>query len=103
MNASSQNLYIAMKIFDIYIFSYIFWTDSGRVPKIEKARLDGSERTVLAKSNLLWPSGIAIDIPNQRLYWADPKASVIETMNLDGTDRQIVAKFSACKLNKCKL
>jgi len=39
---------------------YVYWTDWGRVAKIERAALDGSERSVIVASHLEWPNGLAI-------------------------------------------
>ena len=38
----------------------MFWTDSG-LDKIERARLDGSERQVLFDTELVNPRAIAVD------------------------------------------
>ena len=40
---------------------YMYWTDWGRWPRIEKACLDGSNRTVLIDSQIKWPNGLTID------------------------------------------
>lgn len=67
---------------------FIFWTDISGKPRIERARFDGSEREILVKESIRYPSGLAIDYANRRLYWADPKTSSVETITLDGKDRQ---------------
>jgi hypothetical protein len=66
--------------------------------KIERANLDGSNRTILVTYDLLWPTGLAVDYPNERIYFADTKKGTIETINLDGSDRQIVKTFGRSKL-----
>jgi len=40
----------------------MYWTDWGDNPKIERANLDGSERTALLsrEHGLVWPNGLAI-------------------------------------------
>ncbi|XP_076069558.1 LDL receptor protein 1 isoform X2 [Oratosquilla oratoria] len=73
----------------------MFWTDWGISPSIEVANLDGSNRRRLVERKLQWPMGIAIDYPAQRLYWTDLKASTIETVKMDGTDRHRVKFFSS--------
>ena len=40
---------------------WMFWTDWGKEPKIERAAMDGSERTLLVTTQLGWPNGIALD------------------------------------------
>ncbi|XP_065196274.1 low-density lipoprotein receptor-related protein 4-like [Sycon ciliatum] len=68
----------------------LYWTDWGEEPKIEKASLDGTHRTVLANTRLFWPNGLTLDFEAQRLYWVDGKFHVLETMNTDGSARQVM-------------
>lgn len=41
--------------------SYLFWTEWGQYPRIERSRLDGSQRLVLVNVSISWPNGISID------------------------------------------
>ena len=41
--------------------SYLFWTDWGTAPKIERANTDGSDRMILVDTGLGWPNGLAMD------------------------------------------
>ena len=66
----------------------MYWTDWGRVARIESANLDGSERVLLVRTALGWPNGLTIDRAQGRLYWADAKTDTIESARLDGTDRR---------------
>lgn len=69
---------------------YLFWTDGGQTPKIERALLDGTNRTVLASESLASPYGLTIDYTNDLLYWTDGVLDMISRMAIDGTQRQIV-------------
>lgn len=40
---------------------YLFWTEWGQYPRIERSRLDGSQRLVLVNVSISWPNGISID------------------------------------------
>ena len=40
---------------------YLFWTEWGQYPRIERSRLDGSQRLVLVNASISWPNGISID------------------------------------------
>lgn len=71
----------------------LFWTDVGPRPRIEVSDLDGSSRVLFIAKNLLYPTGLSIDSPNKRLYWADPKMGCIETVSLNGLDRTVVKTF----------
>lgn len=50
-------------ITEVYFYAcrYLFWTEWGQYPRIERSRLDGSERAVLVNVSISWPNGISID------------------------------------------
>lgn len=87
-------MYVSLHLLTMWlvwtIFSMIFWTDWGRIPKIERAGMDGRLRMVLANTSLFWPNGLTVDYASERLYWADAKRHVIECANLDGSHRRTV-------------
>lgn len=62
----------------ILSLSYMYWTDWGEHPKIERANLDGTDRVVLLNSSLGWPNGLALDYTAGKLYWGDAKTDKIE-------------------------
>ncbi len=45
----------------VCVCSYLFWTEWGQYPRIERSRLDGSQRAVLVNVSISWPNGISID------------------------------------------
>lgn len=71
----------------------MFWTDWQHSPTIQKAYMDGNKRIYLVEYTVLWPTGLTVDQPAGRLYWADPKSMRVETVKFDGTDRQVVKRF----------
>lgn len=71
------------------VFRFMYWTDWGANPKIERAGMDASNRLVIISSNLTWPNGLAIDYESQRLYWADAGMKTIEYASLDGSNRKV--------------
>ncbi|KAK1335641.1 hypothetical protein QTO34_003433 [Cnephaeus nilssonii] len=73
---------------------YMYWTDWGETPRIERAGMDGSTRKVIVDSDIYWPNGLTIDLEEQKLYWADAKLSFIHRANLDGSFRQKVVEGS---------
>lgn len=69
---------------------YLFWTDGGQTPKIERSLLDGTNRTILASESLASPRGLTVDYTNDFLYWTDDVLDMISRMAIDGTQRQII-------------
>lgn len=69
---------------------YLFWTDGGQTPKIERALLDGTNRTILTSERLASPRGLTIDYTNDFLYWTDDVLDMISRMAPDGTQRAII-------------
>ncbi|NXG04391.1 NID2 protein, partial [Sakesphorus luctuosus] len=69
----------------------MFWTDSG-LDRIERARLDGSERRVLFDTELVNPRAIAVDPVRGNLYWTDwnREAPKIETSTVNGANRRVL-------------
>ncbi|CAB1312135.1 unnamed protein product, partial [Coregonus sp. 'balchen'] len=69
---------------------FLFWADGGQNPKIERAQLDGANRTLLASESLASPRGLTVDYTNDFLYWTDDVLDMISRMAPDGTQREIV-------------
>ena len=65
---------------------HMYWTDTGSVPKIERASMDGTSRMALVTS-LSTPYGLTLDTDTQTLYWMDYSRNVLETSRVDGTNR----------------
>ncbi|KAL4708620.1 hypothetical protein ACJJTC_001059, partial [Scirpophaga incertulas] len=69
---------------------FIFWTDWGERPRVERAGLDGSGRVAIVTTKLYWPNGLTLDTATRRVYFADSKLDFIDFCNYDGTGRQQV-------------
>lgn len=69
------------------VAGFLFWADRGRVPKIERARLDGSGRRLLVNETIFFPSGLTLDYQNKRVYWCDSRLDTIERIDYDGKNR----------------
>lgn len=67
------------------------WGNSRALARIEKASMDGSNRTVVHNTSLVWPNGLTIDIPSQTLFWADATLSKVEASDVDGSNRRLIA------------
>jgi len=57
---------------------YMYWSDWGSTPsaKIERAGMDGSNRSVVIPSHLMWPNALAIDEDQGLLIWGDAQTEV---------------------------
>ncbi|XP_041812193.1 low density lipoprotein receptor a [Chelmon rostratus] len=68
--------------------NFIYWTDWGHPAKIEKAGLNGGDRTALVTDSIVWPNGITLDLLNQRLYWVDSKLHTLSSIDVQGGGRR---------------
>ncbi|XP_052872576.1 putative vitellogenin receptor [Anopheles cruzii] len=68
----------------------LYYSDWGDKACIAKARMDGSEQTILITDGIHWPNGLTLDWPNERLYWIDAKMKRIESVRFDGRERVVV-------------
>ena len=77
-----------------YVFlRYIYWTNWGQAPHIERARPDGTERQVFIHSAIEFLNSLALDEVDKKLFWAgadDNKYGIIEAVSLDGSNRSVI-------------
>lgn len=69
------------------VAGYLFWTDRGRTPKIERARLDGTDRRVLVNESIFFMTGLTLDLDKGHVYWCDSRLDTLERIDYDGTNR----------------
>ncbi|XP_053574891.1 low-density lipoprotein receptor-related protein 6 [Bombina bombina] len=69
---------------------FMYWTEWGGKPKIDRAAMDGSERSTLVP-NVGRANGLTIDYAERRLYWTDLDTNLIESSNMLGLDREVIA------------
>lgn len=69
---------------------YLYWIDQGQTSKLERALLNGENRTVLVKTDIISPTDISIDIATGDVYWTDNTKDRIERVSWDGSNRVIV-------------
>ncbi|XP_045489131.1 low-density lipoprotein receptor-related protein 4 isoform X2 [Pieris rapae] len=66
---------------------YLYWSDWGENPSIERAALDGTARKIIVDHDLGFPNGLTIDYVERRLYWTDALKNRIDTSDLNGLHR----------------
>lgn len=80
------------------VSGYIYWTNMGRNFKrpdgsIERARLDGSERsTIVAEGLTFTPKQITIDQAAGLLYWCDREGMRVMRARLDGGGIEVLVQ-----------
>ena len=52
--------------------------------------MDGTDRTVIHNTGLIWPNGLTLDHSAQVLYWIDANHDRIESSFVNGTNRVVV-------------
>ena len=74
-------------------FRYLFWTDWGDNPKIQRATMDGKNIKKIVTTNIYWPNGLTIDYDTDTLYFADAYKDHIDQCNLDGGELKVRLKL----------
>ena len=69
---------------------WMFWSDAGNDSKIEKCGMGGSSRAVLVTNNVVWPTGLTLDLVNERVFWLDTKLHIIASVMFDGSLPNII-------------
>ena len=67
---------------------------SAHKAKIESAKMDGSDRRVLADMQVQWPNSLCLDLEGGRLYWTEAYYDRILSMNLDGSEVRVSGEMS---------
>ena len=48
---------------------WMYWSDWGQSPRIERAGMDGSHREAIVAFDVKWPNGLTLDLARKRVYW----------------------------------
>ncbi|ESP00909.1 hypothetical protein LOTGIDRAFT_173011 [Lottia gigantea] len=68
----------------------LYLSEAGNTRKISKSWMDGDNKQDFISDRLGQPTCLVIDYTIGRLYWADLTFGVIDSIKLDGTDRQVI-------------
>ncbi|KAF4026407.1 hypothetical protein G4228_018431 [Cervus hanglu yarkandensis] len=69
---------------------YLFWSDYGQNPKIERSFLDCTNRTVLVSDITATPRGLALDHSSNYIYWVDDAVDLIARISIEGGDSEVI-------------
>ncbi|RVE41824.1 hypothetical protein evm_013527 [Chilo suppressalis] len=73
---------------------FMFWSVwGGAAAALERGDLSGGGRAALAAHRLVYPSGVCVDIPARRVYWADAYLDTLECARYDGEQRRTLARL----------
>ncbi|XP_052816817.1 low-density lipoprotein receptor-related protein 4-like [Mya arenaria] len=73
--------------------AFLFWSDNGEHPKIERSNLLGGQRKTLITSRLANPLSLEADLLSKRIFWIDSITENIESATYDGEDRKIIKRI----------
>uniref|UniRef100_A0A8D1CWI3 Low-density lipoprotein receptor-related protein 2 n=1 Tax=Sus scrofa TaxID=9823 RepID=A0A8D1CWI3_PIG len=69
---------------------YLFWSDIGQTPKIERSFLDCTNRTVLVSEMVASPRGLALDHNSGYIYWVDDSLDLIARVSIHGGNSETI-------------
>ncbi|KAK7090164.1 hypothetical protein V1264_009998 [Littorina saxatilis] len=65
-------------------YNWLFLSDWGLRPRIERMDLLGNKRQVIVDTDVVQPRGMVIDMAKLRLYWVDSAKETVESVYLEG-------------------
>ncbi|XP_053387383.1 low-density lipoprotein receptor-related protein 1-like isoform X2 [Mercenaria mercenaria] len=72
---------------------YLFWSDNGKHPKIERSDLMGMSRHTIFSKYLESPFTLEADIFGKRIYWIDSKYESILSTTYNGEDVILIQRI----------
>lgn len=64
-----------------------------QVKVIQRAKMNGSNQSVIISNEVFHPDGVAIDWAARNLYWTDTGTDRIEVARLNGKHRKVIQKL----------
>ena len=75
----------------------MFYSTSGDDSAIKVINLDGTGKENLLTDKIVQPTAITLDLPSEKIYFADSRLDYINFCNYDGTNRhQLVEGHHVC-------
>lgn len=80
----------------------MFFTDwEPANPRIDRAYMDGKQLFTLATESVGLPSGITVDIIQQRVYWVDSKFDYVGSVDYNGKNRYVHISVIISNMRQC--
>lgn len=70
---------------------------------LDRAHLDGTNRTALVTQKITYPLGVTLDLATQHVYWVDHYMNYIERCDYDGKHRKSLKQKSGLRPDLSKL
>ncbi|XP_052238268.1 low-density lipoprotein receptor-related protein 6-like isoform X3 [Dreissena polymorpha] len=97
-----ENIHIPSAIVVDPINKYLFWSDEGKFPKIERSSLIGKDRNIIVSEDIFYPRSITVDIDNRKIYWMDYYALSVFQSDYEGKSRKTIYPFSSMMFGEIK-
>nr|XP_050041186.1 low-density lipoprotein receptor-related protein 6-like isoform X1 [Dermacentor andersoni] len=72
------------------LLGVLVWSNLVNPSLIERSFVDGSARQTLVSGELRQPGALAMDCPEERLYWSDLELRRVEHVQLNGEQRKVL-------------
>lgn len=72
------------------IARYLYWSDQGQKPSIQRSLLDGSNRQVIVHEGIAEPTDLVVDQNSHMIYWTDAKLDGIYRVRSDGGKPELI-------------
>lgn len=79
----------------------MFFTKWGHsAPALERSLLNGASREAIVSRKIVYPYGVAVDIPTATVYWVDTYLDYVEKVDYSGKNRKTIKRgHPVCILN----
>ena len=74
------------------IRGWLFFSVTNANGRIERCRMDGTDRIIIVDEDIKQPNGMSIDNIGERLYWVDSQLNQINSTKFDGSDPKTILK-----------
>lgn len=79
-------------------YRYLFWSDNGRHPKIERSDMLGNDRHTIVTKHLVSPLSMEADRTTRRIYWIDSYTQSLLSASYEGEVVNMVTRVPTSTL-----
>ena len=79
----------------------MFFTKWGHsAPALERSLLNGASREAIVSRKIVYPYGVAVDIPTATVYWVDTYLDYVEKVDYSGMNRKTIKRGHPVRILK---